>query len=188
MTYYADSDANGNIIAYYSDEINSSIPSTAIQITDEQWQDSVNNIGKYMIQNGALVTKPPPSDDELLVQSQQGKISDLRNSYNQCLLNGFNVTIGSNTYTLGWSTDDKANLNATQTAVDRSYQTFPILYADINGSPITLSSQSDLDTIEQTATKFAFAQHQQILNLVGQVQSTSDTSTVNSISWTPATY
>lgn len=190
MSFYAISDESGNINGFLTDDplIGHIIPDSAVLITDEQWQDSLSNPGKYIVKNGQIDLAPPPSDGELLASAQSSKIAELRLGYNQTLLSGFRSTIGSTTYTFGWSTDDKANLNACQTAIDRNDEVFPILYSDLHGNPVTLPSQSDLDTIEQTATRFAFAQHQQILNLVGQVKTAKTTDEVNSILWSAASY
>lgn len=78
--YYAEADAQGNIIAYYTDELNypNGIPKTAITITDEQWADSINNPGKYVVQNGQLVEAAPPSAEELLEQAKQAKLTELQ--------------------------------------------------------------------------------------------------------------
>jgi hypothetical protein len=54
MKHYANQDANGNL-AFYNDVVNSTtIPTTAIEITEDQWQDSLANPGKYNIVNGAF--------------------------------------------------------------------------------------------------------------------------------------
>ncbi|WAH35058.1 hypothetical protein [Alicyclobacillus dauci] len=124
-----------------------------------------------------------------LADVQTAKIAQLRNMYNQTLAAGFNVTIGSTQYTFGWTTDDITHMDATQNAVAKGFLTFPVQYADVNGSPVSIPDQTTLDSIESTATKFMTAQHQQVLNLIGQVQSpTATTSSVNAIQWTPATY
>lgn len=135
---------------------------------------------------------PQPTIDDLeqwyLAAVKQQAIAALRNGYNQTLLSGFQCVIGNNQYTFGWQTDDKTNMEITQTAIDKGFLTFPILYADINGNPVTLSSQSDLTAIEQAATKFFTAQHQQMLNLVAQVNSATTISAVEAITWAPASY
>jgi hypothetical protein len=123
-----------------------------------------------------------------LAAVKQQTIATLRSEYTQTLLSGFQCTVGNTQYTFGWQSDDKTNLELTQSAVDKGFLTFPILYSDIHGNPVTLSSQSDLTAIEQAATKFFSAQHQQLLNLVAQVNSATTVSAVEAITWTPATY
>lgn len=190
MGYFADSDEKGNIIGFYTDDptIGHDIPSTAIPITDEEWEDAVATNKKYLVENGALVLAPPPSEEELLDQAKANKKAELDAAYNQTLLNGFKVTISGVDHVLGWTTDDKTNLNATQTAIDRGFWQFPLYYSDINGDPLLLSSQADLDIIEQTASKFFPNQHQQILTLKANVQNATTVDEVNAIVWTEAVY
>jgi hypothetical protein len=135
---------------------------------------------------------PQPTMDNInqwyLAAVKQQTIATLRNGYAQTMLGGFQCTISNTQYTFGWQPDDKTNLELTQSAVDKGFLTFPILYADIHGNPVTLSSQSDLTAIEQEATKFFNTQHQQLLNLVAQVNAATTVSAVEAITWTPATY
>ncbi len=67
---YASFDATGKITGFYSEDIHGEagsaackIPMGAIQITDVEWQDCINNPGKWMVdvQTKALVLAPPPA-------------------------------------------------------------------------------------------------------------------------------
>ncbi|NRD80268.1 hypothetical protein HPT25_23380 [Bacillus sp. BRMEA1] len=131
-----------------------------------------------------LVANATPS----LADVQNAKIAQIRDSYNQTLASGFNVTIGSTQNTFGWTTDDITHMTATQTAVGRGFLIFPILYVDVTGSPVTVPDQATLDKIEETATKFMTANHQQAIQLVGQVKSATTIDTVNAIQWQSASY
>jgi hypothetical protein len=135
------------------------------------------------IRNGSLSFTP-----NTVKTAQSTQIALLRQGYEETIAQGFNATIGTTSYTFGWSTDDKANLSNTQQAIDQTFLTFPIQYSDIHGNPVTLSSQTDLNAVEQTATKFFNAQHQQILTLIGQVQTATTVSAVQAIVWSAATY
>lgn len=131
------------------------------------------------------------TDEELgisLSQVQQRKIDQIRDMYNQTLASGFTVSLAGTSYTFGWTTDDMTHMNATQTAVGKGFLTFPILYADVKGNPVSIPDQTTLDLIEETATKFMMAQHQQGLQLVGQVQQATSVSAVNAINWSASTY
>lgn len=69
MQYYASLDSNGNM-AFYNDVVHGTgIPTGAIEITEEQWQDAVANQGKYSIQNGQFVADsvwpPVPTADQV---------------------------------------------------------------------------------------------------------------------------
>lgn len=52
---YVTLDENGTPIGFYDDTIHSTIPTGAIDITDEQWIEYINNSGKLKFENGALV-------------------------------------------------------------------------------------------------------------------------------------
>jgi hypothetical protein len=53
-----------------------------------------------------------------LFDVQNAKIDQLHYLYNQALENGFQATLSDgNTYTFGWTTDDKPNLMATQESI-----------------------------------------------------------------------
>jgi hypothetical protein len=119
---------------------------------------------------------------------QSAKKAQLQDLYQQTLAAGFNVSINGTEHTFGWSTDDKANLGLLQQAIDKGVASFPVIYADVNGNPVNIPDQATLDLIEQTASRFAFAQHQQILNLIGQVNAATTIDEVNAIQWTPASY
>lgn len=123
-----------------------------------------------------------------LADVQNAKIAQIRDMYNQTMTSGFNITIGTTQYTFGWITDDITHMTATQTAVGKGFLMFPFNYADIHGNPVSIPDQATLDSIESTATKFNMNNHQQALNLIGQVQTTTTVDAVNAIQWTPATY
>lgn len=65
---YAILDTNGLPTAFYSDDIHSNIPQEAIEITNEQWLECINNQGQRAFINGALVTYVPTITPE---QAQQ---------------------------------------------------------------------------------------------------------------------
>jgi hypothetical protein len=52
---YTTLDTTGIPTAFYSDDINDSIPTEAIVITDEQWLECINNSGQRCFKDGALV-------------------------------------------------------------------------------------------------------------------------------------
>jgi hypothetical protein len=135
------------------------------------------------IRNGSITFVP-----NTLKTAQAAQIQQLRLGYGQTMASGFQATIGTAQYTFGWSTDDKANLADTQQSVDKGYLTFPFNYSDINGHPVPISAQTDLNTIEQTATQFFNNQHQQVLSLIGQVNSATTIAAAQAVTWSPATY
>jgi hypothetical protein len=75
---YAILDANGLPMAFYSDDIHENIPVDAIEITDEQWFECINNQGARQFVNGELVkllTKAPTQ--EQLIQEAKSTVYTL---------------------------------------------------------------------------------------------------------------
>lgn len=97
IQFYANADANGNIIAYYNDDIwdVTKIPTTAIKITQAQWQDAVANQGKYIVQAGALALAPPPTAAQQLASAQNTQIASINAACQQALQNFTSTALGS---------------------------------------------------------------------------------------------
>lgn len=160
---------------------------TPLYLDDATYADVWNNQSEYTIQNNMPVFTPIP-DATKLANAQSAKISELRNGYNQTIAGGFSITLGATTHTFGWSTDDKTNLLATQEGITDGDLTFPVHYADIHGSPVSIPDQSTLSSIKSKATSFFNSQHQQILSLIGQDESATTVDAVNVIQWSAAAY
>jgi hypothetical protein len=67
---YTTLDNNGLPTAFYSDDIHENIPSEAIEITDEQWLECINNQGARQFVNGTLVTYTAPITQEQLAEAK----------------------------------------------------------------------------------------------------------------------
>jgi hypothetical protein len=76
---YTTLDANGLPTAFYSDDIHENIPVDAIQITDEQWQECINNQGTRQFIDGVLVTYVAPVT---LAQAKDIKLAEVKVAYN----------------------------------------------------------------------------------------------------------
>lgn len=55
MPYFVNFDSNNKIDGFFNDAINSLIPQSAIQISDEQWQQLSANPEKYRLENGQII-------------------------------------------------------------------------------------------------------------------------------------
>ncbi|MBE9210241.1 hypothetical protein IQ244_27835 [Nostoc sp. LEGE 06077] len=55
MAYFVNFDSNNKIDGFFNNAINSLIPDTAIQITDEKWQELSSNPEKYRLQAGQII-------------------------------------------------------------------------------------------------------------------------------------
>lgn len=61
MTKFAILDTDGLPLAFYAEEIHGdAIPSEAIEISDEQWREFINNSGRRKWLNGQVVEYTPP--------------------------------------------------------------------------------------------------------------------------------
>jgi hypothetical protein len=78
-------DANGKITAFY-DSVDSPVPNgvSAIDITDQEWQQALSTHG-YTVANGALLPPPAPSAAQILAGAQQAQIALLQNAYAQAI-------------------------------------------------------------------------------------------------------
>ena len=56
---------SGKILGYYDKEIHAEIPSPAIEITDEVWQNAINNSHNCVNENGTTVLFDFRSTDEI---------------------------------------------------------------------------------------------------------------------------
>jgi hypothetical protein len=67
---YAKFDSNGLPVAFYAPGVNKIIPADAIQISDEQWQEFLNNPGRRKWNGSAIVEHipPGPTDEEKLAK------------------------------------------------------------------------------------------------------------------------
>lgn len=123
--YFADSDTSGNITGYFSDEFHyaNGIPPTAIQITDAQWQDSVNNPGKYIVQNGAFVLAPPLTAAQQFANAKQQRLAYLATCRDNAIFATFTSSCTGTLYT--YTADDRARLRyercARKAATDTTY-------------------------------------------------------------------
>ncbi|QGQ95878.1 hypothetical protein EHS13_13830 [Paenibacillus psychroresistens] len=64
--YYANADINGKIIGFYNDDVHTEeqIPETAIEITEEQWQDALSNPRKYRVISGVFTARTQAEIDQ----------------------------------------------------------------------------------------------------------------------------
>jgi hypothetical protein len=68
---YATLDKNGLPTGFYSDDIHENIPTDAIEITDEQWIECINNSGARQFVNGTLGSYVAPITLEQSIAIQE---------------------------------------------------------------------------------------------------------------------
>ncbi len=79
---------NGTPRAFYDDAIHAYIPNGAIEITDDQWLECINNSGKRKFVNGLLVEYVYV---ETLKEKKASKLNEINAEYEQNVLKIANV-------------------------------------------------------------------------------------------------
>jgi hypothetical protein len=79
---YTTLDANGLPTAFYSDDINKTIPQVAIEITDDQWLECINNSGQRCFKGGVLV---PYVAAVTLTAAQQTQLAIIDSAYDTAI-------------------------------------------------------------------------------------------------------
>ncbi|EJW09969.1 hypothetical protein A33M_0681 [Rhodovulum sp. PH10] len=64
MSKFVILDAAGFATAFYSDDINPTIPAESVPITDEQWREMIEHPGRRRLIDGALVSFEPPAEPD----------------------------------------------------------------------------------------------------------------------------
>jgi len=92
MKYYVAANSDGTY-GFYIEGVSETIPSGAVEIAEDQWQDATNNQGKYSIVNGvftaASVWPTVQTKDEkidALNATYQTQIADLAQQYSTALM------------------------------------------------------------------------------------------------------
>lgn len=117
---YAAYDNSGNITGFYDSDINPSIPAQSIAITDTQWQNCIDNPGKYMVNTAAkaLINTPPPSAAQQLSDAKSAKSASISASCKSQIYQGFSSSALGSAYHYPAEDRDQVNLNG---CVTQSY-------------------------------------------------------------------
>lgn len=119
---FAAYDNSGNIVAYYDDEINpaSQISVQSIEITDEQWQASIDSPGAYMVDvtGKAIINTPAPSVAQALTAVRTAKSAEISAACKAAIYAGFTSNALGAAYHYPAEDRDQMNLTA---CVTQSY-------------------------------------------------------------------
>lgn len=88
--YFASFDENNRINGFFNSQINSLIPETAIQISDEQWQQLSDNPEKYILENGQIIlapSQPQPTFTPQINWAEFNRSMQSNVAYNQFIAN-----------------------------------------------------------------------------------------------------
>lgn len=94
---YAVFDAEGLPTAFYAPEFNYELPTGAVEITDEQWQEFLDNPGHRKFVEGAVVPYVPPAPEPpfpSVVSASQAKIA----LFNAGLLDEVEAAVAAHPY------------------------------------------------------------------------------------------
>lgn len=178
MTYYAQGDENGNIVAFYNDAINNPIPIGCIQITNEQWMDCLQNPGKWVIENGALALAPPIPPEQLLAEAKAARAVYLSRKFATLQTAPMSVTTQAG-QTESFDTSEQS-CTRLLSAIDNLVPDAWLSFDNKIVSPFTLQDAQDaLDSI--SAYLDALPSFQDLLALVVQIKNATTVEQINTI-------
>lgn len=163
---------------------------TAMYIDDTKYPDVWTNLGEWQIQNGIPVNVPIP-DSVKLSNAQQAQISQLEQGLAETLNGGFvaKTLVGGATTPHTYPSDASAQSNFSGAVngfiTNPNKATVMILTLDAGWLSHT---KDEFYGVYSDGDSWKEAQYAQLTGLVGQVQSATTVTAVNSITWTPATY
>jgi hypothetical protein len=134
---YTTLDINGLPTAFYSDDINKDIPTDAIEITDEQWLECINNSGQGCFKDGVLV---PYVETVTLTQAQQTQLAVIDSAYDTAMQKP--VAYMNTTFQADKDSQDLMNRAITGLqAIVATGGTVPANFAwyDVNNQPVTMT-------------------------------------------------
>lgn len=175
---YALGDTQGNIVAFYDDTLNPLIPPGGVPITDVQWQDCLENPGKWLVQDNQLVLAPPIPDSVLLQRAKSARAVYLSIKFDQLLVAPVSYTTLAGDQHLFNSTDEE--IARLQNAIDNG--TRPVWLSATNEivSPFSFDDAPALLDVILTA-RGNHPTHQGLLTLIEQVQNAATVEAVNLI-------
>lgn len=119
---YAILDKNGLPTAFYSDDIHENIPADAIEITDEQWLECLNNQGARQFVNGALIAYEAPIAPEQAI----AHFESVTDAYIQSKIDAYNQANGVKFKDIDSFTKYAVNTESQHNAIANKF----IAYAD----------------------------------------------------------
>lgn len=195
MYYIFPYDDNGNLYLhpYYGTEQTMSNPPSGYSLLDSiEDTDTTAKAAydaceilqsqQYIVQSGKLVANPAWSDIEL-ANAKQAKAAEMTQSYGAAMAAGFTSSADGTSRVYGWKSSDELNLDLVQSAIDHGIDTFPVAYADINGSPVSIASQTVLTALDKDASTFAWTNTTKRRQLLGSIQAATTVAEVQAISW-----
>ncbi len=186
MGFYACQDSNGVVIFYHS-AINNSIPSGAIAITDDQFNQAMQVDRQYVsIVNGELVinTPPQPTDAELLAQAQQAQKVILQQERDQAIYAGFTSSVTGHQY--GYAPDDQVNLLKQTVRLMNDSSITSVVWNTLDAGLVTHTSEEFL-SLQQDAQQHEMSLYEKYWTKEAQIDKCTTVEEVQSIVWDDTT-
>ena len=176
---YAAYDKSGAITGFY-DSVDSPVPSgtTAIEITDAQWQTCLSTPG-YSVVNGVLT---PPSAATLLEQAQTAQIAALRDAYEAAILAPISFKTAAGTTAMFATTP--AAIGYLQGVIAAGGAAWTAnLWLSNAGAPITPFTFADVQGLAAAIEAVETPEYQELLKLIGEVMAATTVSAVHGVIW-----
>ena len=178
MKYVHYDKQTGKILGYYDREIHGdNIPNPFTEITDEQWQEAINNGYNYIdIQTKTLSYK----DFRTLDEMKKAKKQEIETAYQNAIQQPIDYTVNNETHT--FQADQHSQDILTKVIVGAPAD-FTTNWLDINNNPIPIAL-SDLKGLAQAILERAEQMFQKKVQLKQQVDQATTKEELKNISWT----
>ena len=141
MKYAHYDKTNGKLLGWYDDEIHNNIPKPNIQVSDEVWEEAINNNYNYVdVETKTLSFK----DFRTLEEIKTSKISEINGKCKQEIISGFTSSALGSEHIYESEQTDQLNLIGVVTAGQDDY--FKCGVTDANGN---VTWNYELHTIAQ---------------------------------------
>jgi len=149
MKYYATTDTNGNL-AFYCDVVHGAlVPSGAIEITEDQWKDAIENQGKYSIVDGVFTAASVWPPEATLAEAQTTAITSLKTQAAAEYVAGFTSSATGTSLFYDSDTTTQSQITAASLLAVASSTQFATLYPSGITIRAKASSSADDSTKQQ---------------------------------------
>jgi len=179
MKYAHYNKKTGKLIGYFDDTIHQTIPEPNIQITEEQWQEAIDNGYNYVeAKNKTLSYKDFRTEEEKLNDTKKNKINYLKQNFLETLKKGYVTSVSKNRFYT--EEQDIAKLkNAYDLAIAANVATMKVKTLD---GRIELSV-NDVKQALLELGEYYQSQLQKLWDLEEQVSNATNIEEVEAIKW-----
>jgi hypothetical protein len=176
MKYVNYEKTTGKILGYYDDTIHQNIPKPNIQITDEQWQNAINNNYNYIDVTTETFSK---KDFRTLDELKQDKKTQIESDYQNVIQQPILYTVSGNQYTFQ---SDQHSQDILIKVIVGAPSNFTTNWLDINNTPVSMTLD-DLKGLAQELLDRGQKAFQKKFQLKQQVIQATNKSDLDKIVW-----